>query len=74
MAKVAQENGATLHLKTPIKKIITQNGAAKAVQIETDEIKQYDAVVINSDFGTAMTHLFDQKDVPKYSAKKLSKK
>lgn len=74
MAKVAQENGATLHIKTPIKKIITQNGVAKAIQFETDEIKEYDSVVINSDFGTAMTHLFDQKDVPKYSAKKLSKK
>jgi phytoene desaturase len=74
MVRVAQENGATLHLKSPIKKVITQNGIATGVQLETDEIKQYDSVVINVDFGTAMTQLFDEKDVRKYSAKKLSKK
>lgn len=72
--RVAQENGATLHLKSPIKKVITQNGIATGVQLETDEIRQYDSVVINVDFGTAMTQLFDEKDVRKYSAKKLSKK
>jgi phytoene desaturase len=74
MMKVAQENGATVHLQAPIKKIITQNGVAKGVELETGEIKEYDSVVINADFGTAMTQLFDEKDVPKYTAKKLSKK
>ena len=74
MAQVAQENGAKLHLQTPIKKIITQNKKATGIELETGEIKQYDSVVINSDFGTAMTHLFDEKDVPKYTAKKLAKK
>ena len=74
MVKVAQENGATLHLKTPIKKVITQNGVATGIQLETGEMEQYDSVVINADFGNAMTQLFDEKDVRKYSAKKLSKK
>ena len=74
MTKVSQENGAKLHLQTPVKKIITQNKKATGVELETGEIKQYDWVVINSDFGTAMTHLFDEKDVPKYTAKKLTKK
>jgi phytoene desaturase len=74
MMKVAQENGATLYLKTSIKKVITQNGVATAVQLETGEVKQYDSVVINADFGTAMTQLFEEKDVRKYSEKKLSKK
>lgn len=74
MARAAQENGAKLHLQTPIKKIITQNKKATGIELETGEIKQYDSVVINSDFGTAMTHLFDEKDVPKYTAKKLAKK
>ncbi len=74
MVKVAQENGAILHLKTPIKKVITKNGVATGVQFETGEIEEYDSVVVNADFGTAMTQLFDEKDVRKYSAKKLSKK
>lgn len=34
----------------------------------------YDSVVVNADFGHAMTHLFDKKDVKKYSKKKLDKK
>lgn len=74
MVKVAKENGAKIHLRTSIKKIITQNGVATGIQLETGQIKQYDSIVINADFGTAMTQLFDEKDVPKYSAKKLSKK
>lgn len=74
MKKVAEKNGATIHLNSPVKKVITKNKKATGIELMSGEIKSYDSVVVNADFGHAMTHLFDQSDIAKYSAKKLSKK
>jgi phytoene desaturase len=74
MAKVAEKNGATMFTETPIKKIITHDGVAKGILLEDNTQKDYDAVIINSDFGTAMTQLFEPSEVPKYTSQKLDKK
>jgi phytoene desaturase len=74
MAKVAIKNGAILHLSTPIKKIITQNKIAKEILLENGEKIAYDDVIVNADFGSAMTTLFAEEDVQKYSQEKLDKK
>lgn len=74
MKKVAEKNGAKIHLNSPVKKVITKNKKATGIELMSGEIKSYDSVVVNADFGHAMTHLFDQSDIAKYSAKKLSKK
>lgn len=74
MAKVAEKNGATIFTKRPIKKIITHDGVAKGVILEDNTPKNYDAVIINADFGTAMTQLFEPHEVPKYTSHKLDKK
>jgi phytoene desaturase len=74
MKKVAEKNGAKIHLNSPVKKVVTKNKKATGIELMSGEIKSYDSVVVNADFGHAMTHLFDQSDIAKYSAKKLSKK
>lgn len=74
MKKVAEKNGAKIHLNSPIKKVITKNRKATGIELVHGEIKSYDSVVVNADFGHAMTHLFEEKDVEKYSTEKLNKK
>lgn len=74
MEKVSQKYWATIHLNSPIKKIITKNGIAVWIQMSDDNEHMYDTIIINADFGTAMTQFFDPRDVPKYTEKKLNKK
>lgn len=74
MKKVAEKNGAKIHLKTPIKKVFTENKKAKGIELENGEKIAYDSVVINADFWYAMTHLFEESDTLKYSKKNLDKK
>jgi len=74
MAKVAIKNGAILHLSTPITKITTENETVKEIVLENGKKITYDEVIINADFGTAMTRLFEEKDVEKYKKSQLDKK
>lgn len=74
MKKVAEKNGAKIHLNTGIKKIITEYGKAKGVELDNGESLAYDSVVVNADFWHAMTHLFEKKDIEKYSIENLDKK
>lgn len=74
MKKVAEKNGAHIFTNTPIKKIITDQGIAKGVVLQNDIQKEYDSVIINADFGTAMTQFFEPHEVKKYNAQKLNKK
>lgn len=74
MKKVAEKNGARIHLSTPIKKVLTENKKAKGIELENGEKIAYDSVVINADFWYAMTHLFEEWTVEKYSKQNLNKK
>lgn len=74
MAKASIENGAKIHLSTPVKRIIIKNKKAIGVELSGGERKNFDAVFINADFGYAMTNLFEEGAIKKYSAEKLEKK
>jgi phytoene desaturase len=74
MVKVAIKNGVKMHFNTPVKQIITQDKTARGVTLENGETISYDSVIVNADFGTAMTQLFAEKDVEKYQKSQLDKK
>ncbi|KMQ50371.1 Phytoene desaturase [Chitinispirillum alkaliphilum] len=74
MASVAEEFGAEFHLSTPVKKIRVRNKKAHGVILESGEVIDADAVVINADFGYAMENLFEQGVLRKYTPQKLRKK
>ena len=74
MAKAAAENGATIHLGTPVKEIITENGRATGVLLASGETDTADEVIINADFGYAMTHLFRPGLLKKYTPERVAKK
>ncbi|RPI76771.1 MAG: phytoene desaturase [Desulfobacteraceae bacterium] len=74
MAKVAQENGARIHLNTPVRRIMIQNRCAQGVELENGEKIEADEVIVNADFGHAMTHLVDPENLRKYTPEKLKTK
>ncbi len=75
MAKVVAEHGGTIHLSAKVEKIITDHARrARGVQLENGERIDADAVVINADFGHAMSTLFEPGFLKKYSPGKLTKR
>lgn len=74
MAQVIEENEGAVLTDTGVEQIIVENGVAKGVLLESGETLQADDIVINADFGYAMTHLFDQKVLHKYKRDRLKKK
>jgi phytoene desaturase len=74
MAKVVEEeNGAVITGKT-VEKLVTSGSKVTGVQLDDGEKMHFDKVIVNADFGYAMTALFEPKQVKKYSAEKLEKK
>ncbi len=74
MDKAFREDGGQLHLNTPIREILIENGTAKGVLLENGETVLADYVVINPDFAWAMNHLVADRHKRKYTPAKLAKK
>ena len=74
MAKAAGDNGAEIKLKSPVQEIITEGGKATGVLLASGKKDFADDIVINADFGYAMTHLFRPGLLKKYTPHKVANK
>lgn len=75
MAKAAQEEGAIIHTGKGVKELlITPDKKVIGLLLEDGREIMTDEVVINADFGHAMTKLVKPGVLKKYSDKKLEKK
>jgi phytoene desaturase len=74
MAKVINELGGTIHLNTPVKKVRVSGRNATGVELANGDIVNTDSVVINADFGHAMSTLFDPGVIRKWTPRKLREK
>lgn len=74
MSRVVGELGGRIELGKPVKKVITEGRRAAGVVLEDGTEVRADAVVLNADFGHAMTTLFDPGVIRKYSAGRLRSK
>lgn len=74
MATVIEELGGHIHLSTPVKHIVVKKGKATGILLADGTIVDYDHVVINADFGSAMEQLFDPNDLRKHQPKKVAKR
>lgn len=74
MAQVAISDGAKIILNAPVKMVISQGGRATGIELMDGQVIEADHVIVNADFAHGMTHLFEEKEVPKYSQKKLDQK
>ncbi len=53
LAQIAEEEGAQIHLNTPVRQVVIENGRAVGVQLESGEVVRADVVVLNVDAPTA---------------------
>ena len=74
MAKVIGELGGKIELGKPVRKIISHKGQAQGVELMDGTRVPADAVIVNADFGHAMTTLFEPGVIRKYSEERLRKK
>ncbi len=74
MAKVVEEENGSVITDQKVEKIITSQKEVKGVQLEDGNIMNFDKVIVNADFGYAMSNLFEENEIKKYSPKNLEKK
>jgi phytoene desaturase len=73
MARAAEESGAKIHLDTPIARLTFEGDAASGVELRSGERVHADAVVLNADFGHAMSELVPPDKLRKYRPERLAK-
>jgi phytoene desaturase len=74
MANIIKEYGGQVHTDMGVKKLIVVQGKVKGVLLENGEKVESDEVVINADFGHAVSTLFPEDIKMSYTPEKLAKK
>jgi phytoene desaturase len=72
-AKIAQEEGAAIHTSCGVQEVLRKGRTVTGVRLENGETVPCDDVVLNADFGHAMSTLFPGQDLGKYSEPSLRK-
>lgn len=70
-ARAAEDCGARIHTGTPVKQLLLDGRKVTGVELENGEKVYADSVIINADFGHAMTHLIPDGALKKYTREKL---
>ena len=73
-ARIAEEEGAEIRTSSGVKRVLMKERRACGVELENGEEVVCDEVIVNADFGHAMTHLFPGLELGKYSADRLVKR
>jgi phytoene desaturase len=73
-AQVAREEGAEIHTSSPVSRILLDGRKACGVQLANGDTISCDDVVINADFGHAMSTLFPEGSLSKYKPASLNKR
>lgn len=74
MARVVEEEGGEICTGAPVAKLIIQGKTVKGVELEDGTRVYGDDVIINADFGYAMSNLVESGILKKYNSEKLKKK
>jgi len=74
MAAVVREQGGKILTSTPVKQLILDRRTVTGVELENGEQLLGNAVILNADFGYAMTHLVPSGVLRKYRPEKLSRR
>ncbi len=74
MAKVIEEEGGKIHLGRAVDQVTIRGGRAVGVELEGGEDVPADSVVINADFGYAMSNLIPPGVLKKWTPANLKKK
>jgi len=73
-AQVAREEGAEIHTSSPVRRVLLEGRRTCGVELMDGEKVYCDDVIINADFGHAMSMFFDQETLGKYKPSALRKR
>lgn len=73
-ARAASEEGAEIRTSCAVKQVLIGNGKAEGVELEDGEKVACDEVIINADFGHAMSTLFPGRRLGRYSSQRLARR
>ncbi|MFC4776397.1 phytoene desaturase family protein [Paenibacillus sp. GCM10023252] len=73
MAEVTKEYGGNVRVSSGVKQIVTKEGIAVGVELESGERLDADHVVLNADFGTAVTKLFKPEQLKKWKPERIER-
>ena len=74
MAKVVKENGGEIHTGAPVQSLLIEHKIVQGVRLENGEEVHADEVIVNADFGYAMSQLVEPGILRKYDAGQLKKR
>jgi phytoene desaturase len=74
LAKVASEEGAEIHTSSPVKRVLLTGRKACGVELESGEKIACDDVVINADFGYAMSTLFEPESLRRHKPESVKRR
>lgn len=74
MAEAIKQLGGKIHLSSPVKKLIVENGKATGVELSGGRIEKADHVVINEDFAYAMREIVSKENRKKWTDENLASK
>ena len=64
MAEIAEQDGAEVRLDSPVREVLSQGWETSGVRLDSGEVIKADAVVLNADYGHAVTQLLNGHNVP----------
>ena len=73
-ARVAHEEGAEIFTGTPVRRVLLDGKRACGIELNDGEKVPCDYVVINADFGHAMSTLFEEDSLGRYKPAALRKR
>jgi len=73
-AKIAREEGAEIHLSCGVKEVLRKGRQVTGLLLENDQRVDCDEVVMNADFGHAMSTLFPGQDLGRFAQQALEKR
>lgn len=74
LAQVAREEGAEIHTSAPVRRVLVKGRRATGVELESGDKISADAVVINADFGHAVTTLFDPQTLRRHTPESVQRR
>jgi phytoene desaturase len=73
-AQVAREEGAEIHTSSPVSRVLLDGRRACGIELAGGEKVYCDDVIINADFGHAMSTLLDSETLGRYKPSSLRKR
>ncbi len=71
MADLVKKKGGNVFLKTPVKKVITKNGVACAIELEDGTVKEYDHIISSMPISLMVARLPEVPETIKQAANNL---